>query len=89
MLEHNLTAMVHRLENVNVGVLALRRLQRINASVVDLRPLVDVLTTTDPTQLDPIKLELSRLQTLADDVSVRVRRNTVEFLPAETCFCQA
>jgi len=72
-LEHNLTAMVHRLDNINVGVLALRRLHRINVSAVDLRPLVDVLTTTDPTQLQPIKRELAHAQTLADDVSVRVR----------------
>jgi len=76
-LELNLTTMVHRLENINVGVLALRRLQRINVSVVDLRPLVDVLSATDPTQLDPIKRELSSVQTLADDVSVRVRHHYV------------
>jgi len=77
LLEHNLTSMVRSLDNINVGVLAMRRLQRINVSVTDLRPLVDLLTTspTDPTQLDPLKRELASVQRLADDVSIRVCRS--------------
>ena len=52
----------------------MRRLQRINRTVIDLRPVVDLLTTspTDPTQLDPLKRELASVQRLSDDVSVRV-----------------
>ena len=73
LLERNLSSMVRRLDNINVGVLALRRLHHINITATsDLRPLVNVLTATDPTQLEPIKQQLATVQTLADDVSVRV-----------------
>lgn len=74
VLEHNITTMIRSLDNINVGVLAMRRLHRINVSVTELRPLVDLLTTspTDPTQLDPLKQELASVQRLSDDVSVRV-----------------
>ena len=67
--------MIQSLENINVGVLAMRRLQRINATVIELRPAVDLLTVspTDPTQLDPLKRELASVQRLSDDVSIRVR----------------
>ena len=76
LLSHNLTTMILSLENINVGVLAMRRLQRINATVIERRPLVDMLSTspTDPTQLDPIKRELASVQRLSDDVSIRVRK---------------
>jgi len=52
----------------------MRRLQRINVTVVEKRPLVDMLTTspTDPHQLDPIKNELTSVHRLSDDVSIRV-----------------
>jgi len=75
LLEHNVTSMIDSLENINVGVLAMRRLQRINTSVIELRPLVDLLTTspTDPTQLDPIKRELAGVQRHSDAVTIRVR----------------
>jgi len=75
LLEHNISTMVRSLENVNVGVLAMRRLDRINVSVTEIRPLVDMLTTspTDPTQLDPLKNELASIHRLSDDASIRVR----------------
>ena len=79
LLEHNITTMVRSLENINVGVLAMRRLQRINVTVIEQRPLVDLLTTSpssDPTQLDPLKRELASVQRLSDDVSIRVCRHS-------------
>jgi len=75
LLSHNITTMIQSLENINVGVLAMRRLQRINSTVIELRPAVDLLTVspTDLTQLDPLKRELASVQRLSDDVSIRVR----------------
>ena len=74
LLEHNITTMVQSLENINVGVLAMRRLNRINVTVIELQPIVNLLTDspTDPTQLDPLKRELASVQRLSDDVSIRV-----------------
>jgi len=74
LLEHNVTTMIERLEDVSVGVLAMRRLQRLNASVIELRPVVDLLTTspTDPTVLDRLKQQLASVQRLSDDASIRV-----------------
>lgn len=74
ILERNVSVMIRDLNSISVGVLAMRRLERINNTVFQLRPIVDRLTgtPTDPSRLDPIKPDLDSVQRLADSVNIKV-----------------
>jgi len=74
VLERNVSVMIRDLNSISVGVLAMRRLERINNTVNQLRPVVDRLTgtPTDPSSLDPIKQDLDSVQRLADSVNIKV-----------------
>jgi laminin alpha 3/5 len=76
LLQRNVTSMTRELHNISVGVLAMRRLDEINATVIELRPRVDRLTSapTDLTSLEPLKHDLASVQRLADDVSIKSDR---------------
>jgi len=74
IIDHNITSMRRELDSVSVGILAFQRLEKINQTVAELRPLVDNLINrpTDPSQLNPIKRELYQVQTLATEVNTKV-----------------
>lgn len=73
-LDRNVTTMRRELDSISVGILAFQRLEKINRTVAELRPQVDDLANrpTDPSQLDPIKRELHRVQSSANEVSMKV-----------------
>ena len=73
-LERNLSSTIRELNSISVGVLAMRRLERINSTIAELRPRVDRLTgtPTDPASLDPIKNDLESVQRYSDSVNVKV-----------------
>lgn len=74
ILEYNVSSMKLELESVSVGVLAVRRLEKINSTVAELRPPVNNLlnAVTNPAQLIPIKELVKEAQNQADDVSSKV-----------------
>jgi hypothetical protein len=74
LLDREISITIRDLNSISVGVLAMRRLERINNTVYELRPIVDRLTgrPADPNTLDPIKRDLESVQRLADNVYVKV-----------------
>jgi laminin alpha 3/5 len=72
----NVSTMIRDLSSISVGVLAVRRLEKINQTVYELRPAVDRLTSSPPSQvqLDPLVQEVQRVQDMADRINTKSDR---------------
>jgi len=70
IIDPNVASIRRELDSVSVDIFTSQRLENINQTVAELRPLVDRLT--DSSQLNPIKRELYRVQTLATEVNTKV-----------------
>ncbi|XP_061192514.1 laminin subunit alpha-like [Saccostrea echinata] len=86
-LQRNISGLSTTLESVSVGMTANNRLEEINQAAINLRPEVDALLAgPQDISLDPLSMELTAIQALADNGKLKSDRLITQgqFLTEET-----